>query len=50
MGTKKTRVEDHAPLVRRIERRISVTSAWLTMAGRGTYIDFVVASMAIYHM
>lgn len=47
MGTTKPRVEDHAPLVSRIERRITAAATWLTMAGRASYIDCAVSSIPI---
>lgn len=50
METTKPRVEDHTPLVSRIERRISAAATWLTMAGRATYIDCAISSIPIYHM
>lgn len=50
MGTTRPIVEDHAPLVSRIERRISTATTWLTMAVRGTYIDCAVSFVPIYHM
>jgi hypothetical protein len=48
MGTTKPRVEDFAPLVSTIERRISATLTWLSMAGRSTWVDSVVSSVPIY--
>jgi hypothetical protein len=50
MGTTKPKVEDHAPMVSRIERRIIVMSNWLTMAGRATLVDSDVSSVSIYTM
>jgi hypothetical protein len=50
MGTTKPRVEDFSPLVSKIERRISATVSWLSMAGRATWVDSVVSSIPIYSL
>jgi hypothetical protein len=50
MGTTKSRVEHFAPLVCRIERKISATATWLTMAGRATLVDMAISSVPIYTM
>jgi hypothetical protein len=50
MGTTKPKVEDFSPLVNKVERRISATFTWLTMAGRATFVDTVVSSVLIYTM
>lgn len=50
MGTTKPRVDDHAPLVTQIERRITATMTWLTMAGRATFVDTAVSSVPMYTM
>jgi hypothetical protein len=50
MGTTKPKVEHFAPLVCRIERRISATASWLTMAGRATLVDTTISSIPTYTM
>jgi hypothetical protein len=50
MGTTKPRVEHFAPLVCRIERRITTTASWLTMAGRATLVDMAISPIPIYTM
>jgi hypothetical protein len=50
MGTTKPKVENFYPLVNKIERRISATVTWLTMAGRATFVDTTVSSVPIYTM
>jgi hypothetical protein len=50
MGTTKPRVEDLAPLINRIERRITLMATWLTMAGRATLVDTAVSFVPIYTM
>jgi hypothetical protein len=50
MGTTKPRVEHFAPLVCRIEWRITAIASWLTMATRATLVDMVISSVPIYTM
>jgi hypothetical protein len=50
MGTTKPKVEDFSPLVNKIDRIISAIVSWLSMAGRATWVDFVVSSIPIYTM
>lgn len=50
LGTTKPSVEDHAPIISKIERRLSSTSVFLALAGRVTYINSAVRSMPIYAM
>jgi hypothetical protein len=50
MGTTKPKVEDFSPLVNKVERRISATVSWLSMAGRATMVDSAVSSIPIYAM
>jgi hypothetical protein len=50
MGTTKPKVEDHAPLANKIERRIIVMANWLSMAGRATLVDSAESSVPIYTM
>jgi hypothetical protein len=50
LGTTKPKVEHFAPLVSRIEIRISATATWLTMAGRATLVDMAFPSVPIYTM
>jgi hypothetical protein len=50
MGTTKPKVEDFSPLVNKVERRISATVSWLSMAGRATMADPAVSSIPIYAM
>jgi hypothetical protein len=39
MGTIKPKVEDYTPMINKIERRITVTTTWLTIVGRTTLVD-----------
>jgi hypothetical protein len=48
MGATKHRGEDFAPVVSKIERRISDTVTWMSMAGRAIWVDSAVSSMPIY--
>jgi hypothetical protein len=48
MGTTKPKVEDFSPLVSKVERRISTTVSWLSMAGRATMVDSAVFTIPIY--
>jgi hypothetical protein len=50
MGTTKPKVEDHTSLANKIERRITVMTNWLSMAGRATLVDYEVSSVPIYTM
>jgi hypothetical protein len=49
-GNNQTQSGKFCPLVSRIERRISATATWLTMAGRATLVDMVISSVPIYTM
>jgi hypothetical protein len=48
MGTTKPRVEDFSPLVSKVERRISATVSWLSMARRATLVDSAISTIPIY--
>lgn len=50
LGTTKPTVEDHAPIISKMERKLSSTSVFLALAGRVTYINSAVRSMPIYAM
>lgn len=50
LGTTKPSVEDHAPIISKIERRLSLTGTFLALARRVTYINSAVRSMPIYAM
>jgi hypothetical protein len=50
MGTTKPKVEDFSPMVNKVERRISATVSWFSMAGRATMVDSAVSSIPIYAM
>lgn len=50
LGTTKPSVEDHAPIVTKIERRLSAASIYLALAGRVTYINSAIRSIPIYAM
>ena len=50
MGTTKPKVEDYAPLISKVERRLSATSYWLSTAGKLTLVDAVLTAMPTYAM
>jgi hypothetical protein len=50
MGLTKPQVKDYAPLLCRIERRLSVSSQFLTMAGRLQLVNSVISSLPTYYM
>jgi hypothetical protein len=50
MGTTKPRVEDYMPLMDKIERRLTSTSAFLTQAGRLQLVNSVLSSLPTYAM
>jgi hypothetical protein len=43
MGTIKPKVEDYTPMINKIERRITVTTTWLTIVGRTTLVDTTIS-------
>lgn len=45
LGTTKPAVEDHAPIINKIERKLSATSAFLALAGRVTYINSAIRTI-----
>jgi hypothetical protein len=49
-GNHKIKSGTLCPLVCRIERKISATASWLTMAGRATLVDMAIFSVPIYTM
>lgn len=50
MGLTKPLVKDFAPLICRIERRMSATSQFLSQAGRLQLVNSVISSLPTYHM
>ncbi len=50
MGTTRPRVVDFAPLVDRIERRLTASSVFLPYGGRLTLINSVLSSIPTYYM
>lgn len=50
MGTTKPKVEDYAPLMDKIERRLSACSSLLTYSGRLQMVKSVISSTATYAM
>jgi len=50
MGLTKPHVKDYAPLICRIERRLSASSQFLSYAGRLQLINFVILSLPTYYL
>jgi hypothetical protein len=50
MGLTKPQVKDYAPLIYRIERRMSATSQFLSYAGRLQLVNSVISSLPTYYM
>jgi mannosylglycoprotein endo-beta-mannosidase len=50
MGLTKPQVKDYAPLICRIERRMSVASLYLSLAGRLQLVNSVISSLPTYYM
>jgi hypothetical protein len=50
MGLTKPQVIDYAPLICRIERRLSASSQFLSYAGRLQLVNFVLSSLPTYYM
>jgi hypothetical protein len=50
MGLTKPQVKDYAPLICRIERRLSASSQYLSYAGRLQLINSVLSSLPTYYM
>ena len=50
MGTTRPRIQDLMPLVDRVERRLSASSAMLNQGARLQLVNSVLSSMSIYHL
>lgn len=50
MGLTKPQVKDYAPLICRIERRLSASSQFLSYAGRLQLVNSVISSLPTYYM
>ena len=50
MGTTRPRIQDLMPLVDRVERRLSASSAMLNQGARLQLVNLVLSSMSIYHL
>jgi len=50
MGTTKPRIQDLLPLVDRVERRLTASSAMLNQGGRLQLLNSVISSLPIYHL
>lgn len=50
LGTTKPTVEDHAPLINKIERKLPATSTFVALAGRVTYINSAIRTIPAYAM
>jgi mannosylglycoprotein endo-beta-mannosidase len=50
MGLTKPQVKDYAPLICRIERKMSATSQFLSLAGRLQLVNSVISSLPTYYM
>ncbi|CAO2201894.1 unnamed protein product [Urochloa humidicola] len=50
LGTTKPKIEDYMPLMDRIEKRLTSTSAFLTQAGRLQLVNSVLSSLPTYMM
>lgn len=49
LGTTKPKIEDFLPLVQRIERRLTCTSAFLTQGGKLEMVNSVLSSAAVFY-
>jgi hypothetical protein len=49
LGTTKPKIEDFLPLVQRVEKRLTSTSAFLSQAGKLEMVNLVLSSSAVYH-
>ena len=50
MGTNKPRIQDLLPLVDRVERRLTASSAMLNQRARLQLLNSVISSLPIYHL
>lgn len=50
LGLTKPQVKDYAPLICRIERRLSASSQFLSYAGRLQLVNSVISSLPTYYM
>jgi hypothetical protein len=50
MGTTKPQVKDYAPLIYRVERRMSASSLFLSYAGKLQLVNSVLSSLPTYYM
>jgi hypothetical protein len=50
LGTTKPLVKDYAPLICRVERKLSASSAFLSYSGRLQLINSVISSLPTYFM
>lgn len=50
MGLTKPMIKDYAPLIYRIERRMSATSQYVSYAGRLQLVNFVLSSLPTYFL
>jgi hypothetical protein len=50
MGLTKLQVKDYAPLISRIERRLSASSQWLSYPRRLQLVNSVLSSLPTYYM
>jgi hypothetical protein len=50
LGTTKPLVKDYAPLICRIERKLSASSVFLAYSGRLQLINSVISSLPTYYM
>src|SRR4051812_36902483 len=50
MGTTKPRIQDLIPLVDRVERRLTASSAMLNQGARLQLLNLVISSLPIYHL
>jgi hypothetical protein len=50
LGLAKPQVKDYAPLICRIERRLSATSQFLSYVGRLQLVNSVISSLPTYYM
>ena len=50
MGTTKPRVDDFAPIMDRVERRLSACSTWLSCSGRLEMLNLAITPITTYAM
>jgi hypothetical protein len=50
LGTTKPNLEDCLPLIQRIEKRLSCTSAFLSQGGKLEMVNTVFSSSAVHHL